>query len=74
MYDHMNVSYIYVEDRQLRRRQATPIMGKNKCLEALLTRKYGGNMLIDIILELDLSIDRSHSTLHDHDHLNYNKQ
>jgi len=65
---------INVEDRQLPRRQDTPITGENTCLEALLTREYGDNKLIDIILELDFSMDRSHSTVHGHDHLNYNKQ
>jgi len=63
-----------VEDRQLPGNQDTPLTGENKCLEALLNREYGDNKLIDIIRELDLSLDRAHSSVHDHDHLNYNKQ
>jgi hypothetical protein len=62
------------EDRQLHGSQDTPLTGENTCLEALLNREYGGNKLIDIIRELDLSLNRAHSTIRDHDHLNYNKQ
>jgi hypothetical protein len=54
-------------------RQDTPLTGENTCLEALLTRDYGGSKLLEIIRDLNLSLDRAHSTVHDHSHLNYNK-
>ena len=63
-----------VEDRQLPGRQDTPLTGENTCLESLLNREYGGNKLIDIIRKLDLSLDRARRTVHDQNHLNYNKQ